>query len=78
MSQRFGTIKLPDPNDNNNYKGLDSVAVYDEVTKDRYTAQDIKAIDNDLNNKVDKVQGKQLSTEDYTTAEKNKLAGIRN
>jgi len=31
-----------------------------------------------LNNKVDKVTGKQLSTEDYTTEEKNKLAGIVN
>lgn len=29
-----------------------------------------------LNTKVDKVTGKQLSTEDYTTAEKTKLAGI--
>lgn len=29
-----------------------------------------------LNGKVDKVTGKQLSTNDYTTAEKNKLAGI--
>jgi hypothetical protein len=29
-----------------------------------------------LNNKVDKVTGKQLSTEDYTTSEKSKLAGI--
>ena len=28
--------------------------------------------------KVDKVSGKQLSTEDYTTAEKTKLAGIAN
>ena len=28
------------------------------------------------NTKVDKVDGKQLSTNDYTTAEKNKLAGI--
>jgi hypothetical protein len=25
---------------------------------------------------VDKVEGKQLSTEDYTTAEKAKLAGV--
>lgn len=31
-----------------------------------------------LNNKVDKVTGKRLSTEDYTTEEKNKLAGIAN
>ncbi len=29
-----------------------------------------------LDGKVDKVEGMQLSTEDYTTAEKNKLAGI--
>lgn len=29
-----------------------------------------------LSQKVDKVSGKQLSTNDYTTAEKNKLAGI--
>lgn len=30
----------------------------------------------ELGKKVDKVTGKQLSTNDYTTAEKNKLAGI--
>lgn len=29
-----------------------------------------------LAGKVDKVDGKGLSTEDYTTAEKNKLAGM--
>lgn len=33
-------------------------------------------ITNKLAGKVDKVAGKQLSTNDYTTAEKNKLAGI--
>ena len=31
-----------------------------------------------LNTKVDKVDGKQLSTEDYTTVEKTKLAGLEN
>ncbi|MEW9096404.1 MAG: hypothetical protein AB2417_15105 [Clostridiaceae bacterium] len=31
---------------------------------------------NELSKKVDKVVGKQLSTEDYTTVEKNKLAGV--
>jgi len=31
---------------------------------------------NTVDNKVDKVEGKGLSTNDYTTAEKNKLAGI--
>lgn len=33
---------------------------------------------NVLNNKVDKVAGKQLSTNDYTTAEKNKLEELQN
>lgn len=32
----------------------------------------------ELAKKVDKVSGKELSTNDYTTAEKNKLAGIAN
>ena len=35
-----------------------------------------KIIKNALDNKVDKVNGKGLSTNDYTTDEKNKLAGI--
>ena len=35
-------------------------------------------ITNELSKKVDKVDGKQLSTNDYTTAEKEKLAGLEN
>lgn len=35
-----------------------------------------KVINTALGNKVDKVSGKGLSTNDYTTAEKNKLSGI--
>lgn len=35
-----------------------------------------KYVDNQVATKVDKVTGKDLSTEDYTTAEKTKLAGI--
>lgn len=31
-----------------------------------------------LSNKVDHVEGKQLSTNDYTTTEKNKLASLEN
>lgn len=34
------------------------------------------ALDNKISGKVDKVSGKGLSANDYTTAEKNKLAGI--
>lgn len=41
------------------------------------TADDVQeAIDELVDEKVDKVSGKQLSTEDYTTAEKTKLEGI--
>ena len=41
-----------------------------------YTPSQIKAIDDKVLNKVDKVSGKGLSTNDYTTTEKNKLAGV--
>jgi uncharacterized membrane protein len=37
---------------------------------------DTTYVDTELAKKVDKVSGKQLSTNDYTTTEKNKLAGI--
>ena len=36
----------------------------------------VEALDSAIGNKVDKVSGKGLSTNDYTTTEKNKLAGI--
>jgi len=46
-----------------------------KLDKSTYTgnAQDLK---NEIDLKVDKVAGKGLSTEDYTTSEKNKLASI--
>ena len=37
-----------------------------------------KELDIKVSNKVDKIEGKQLSTEDYTTAEKTKLASLEN
>lgn len=40
-----------------------------------YFWQKIKAL---LAGKVDKIDGKGLSTNDYTTAEKTKLAGLKN
>ena len=47
-----------------------------EVTKgEEFTLKDFTS---ELNNKVDKVEDKQLSTNDYTTAEKNKLANLQN
>lgn len=50
--------------------GLEKDINFDE----RYYTE--SEVDNKLNSKVDKVSGKGLSTEDYTTAEKNKLSGI--
>lgn len=47
-----------------------------EVAKgEEFTLKDFTS---ELNNKVDKVKGKQLSSNDYTTAEKNKLANLQN
>lgn len=40
------------------------------------TVESIIASSSSINAKVDKVDGKQLSTEDYTNAEKTKLSGI--
>lgn len=44
--------------------------------KDTILSNSINSLNTTVNNKVDKVSGKGLSTNDYTTAEKNKLAGI--
>lgn len=47
-----------------------------EITKgEEFTLKDFTS---ELNNKVDKVKGKQLSSNDYTTTEKNKLANLQN
>lgn len=54
--------------------------VQDAITQQTGSGTDVvmsqNAVTTELNKKVDKVSGKQLSTNDYTTAEKNKLAGI--
>lgn len=44
------------------------------TSDDKYPSE--KLVKSSLDDKVDKVSGKGLSTNDYTTAEKNKLAGI--
>lgn len=51
--------------------GLSNVDNTSDANKPVSTAQQTA-----LDNKVDKISGKGLSTEDYTTTEKNKLAGI--
>lgn len=60
----FGSIKK--------YDGSKWISINGDAKQN----EEIQQIKNSLNNKVDKVSGKQLSTNDYTTAEKQKLAGI--
>lgn len=55
----------------------DVLLVEDSSTTNKVTkANLLKEVNTKLNNKVDKIPGKGLSTNDYTTAEKEKLAGI--
>lgn len=54
-------LKKPESTDNVNIEDLNG---------------NMDVLDIEVSKKVDKVTGKQLSTEDYTTAEKTKLAGI--
>ena len=53
--------------------GLVSETQLQTILANYYTKTEVNAL---LENKVDKVQGKGLSTEDYTTVEKTKLSGI--
>lgn len=58
------------------FNGNTWVLVNNKATEDISTLkQDVEDL---KTNKVDKVEDKQLSTEDYTTAEKNKLKGLSN
>lgn len=49
-----------------------------DFSDDNISYPTVNAVKTELNKKVDKVTGKQLSTEDFTTAEKNKLANLEN
>lgn len=54
------------------------VVLLDDTTVDLSAYSTTEAINALLDKKVDKVDGKGLSTNDYTTAEKTKLAGLSN
>lgn len=56
---------------------LQEIADYLEEHEDMASGL-VKSLSSLEQNKVDKVPGKGLSTEDYTTEEKNKLAGLNN
>lgn len=62
----FGSIKK--------YNGSKWVSINGDAEQN----EEIQQIKSSLNNKVDKVSGKQLSTNDYTTTEKQKLATLNN
>lgn len=57
-----------------------TITAFDVVVSQKFdgtsTPISLKNLATTVGNKVDKVSGKGLSTNDYTTAEKNKLAGI--
>ena len=55
---------------------MDKVTLATVATSGSYNDLSDKPTIPDVSNKVDKVSGKGLSTNDYTTAEKDKLAGI--
>lgn len=66
----------PNGGDLKYFNGTKWVLVNNKATED---ISQIKQQIADLEqNKEDKVEGKGLSTEDYTTQEKNKLAGLQN
>ena len=62
----------------NVYDGLDSSSKTDALSANqgRIINERLTDVENDLSNKVEKISGKGLSTEDFTTAEKNKLNEI--
>lgn len=56
--------------------GTVSTVEIDDTTTSQTKVWSSDKVSSELANKVDVVSGKQLSTEDYTTAEKTKLSGI--
>jgi hypothetical protein len=73
-----GNIQLyPENNSGGSISVTDSVTNgYIVVDGQQIQVFDPTSINNSLAGKVDKVSGKQLSTEDYSTADKTKLSGV--
>ena len=69
----------PNGGDLKYFNGKDWVYVNSKATGDiTELKEDVKQLQTDVKNKVDKVPGKGLSTNDYTTEEKNKLDSLTN
>ena len=70
-------IHIKDDNGNvNNIFPATKIANVEGLTAALNAKADTTTVNNQLTGKVDKENGKGLSTNDYTTAEKNKLSGI--
>lgn len=74
------------PQSDSRYKSINYVPNWSEISgkpttftpsAHTHTISEVINLQSILDNKVDKATGKQLSTEDYTTDEKNKLSGIQ-
>ena len=61
----------------NNKNLIKIIKRIDLTTEQEANLNEISNIKNNLNNKVDKITGKQLSTEDYTSQEKIDLANLK-
>lgn len=57
---------------------LESLSNYDDSKLKALIASNQSALNTELAKKVTQIEGKQLSTNDYSTAEKNKLASLNN
>ena len=69
----------PNGGDLKYFNGTDWVYVNAKATGDIAELQgEVSTLKTTVANKVDKISGKGLSTNDYTTTEKNKLAGLSN
>ena len=69
----------PNGGDLKYFNGTDWVYVNAKATSDIAELQgEVSTLKTTVANKVDKISGKGLSTNDYTTTEKNKLAGLSN
>ena len=67
----------PNGGDLKYFNGKDWVYVNNKATGDITELQkNVNQLQTEIKNKVDKISGKGLSTNDYTTAEKNKLATV--
>lgn len=64
----------------NNRSKWEKDTIYDDsgIKADIVKKADISTVNTNLSKKVDKIEGKQLSTNDYTTVEKDKLSKLNN